>query len=513
MPSEGDLLGGRYRITGELGAGGMATVHRAHDERLERDVAVKVLLPNHARDPALAERFHREAHALAAAGHPGVVAVYDVDEGEPGRREPYFVMELCPGGSLAGLLAADRPIRPDDLVPMLLSVADGLASLHARGVVHRDVKPSNILLSPSRAKLADFGLARLEAGPDASDLTAAGTAVGTLSYLAPEVLAGAPATSASDIYALGVVAFVGLTGSMPRQAGSIAELVGASDSPVPAASAVAPQLGGAFDRVLAGALDRDPAKRPDAVAFGAGLTSALGEWARAGAGRTAMPLVRPPASADATTASLVVGSPTAAGLWPAAATATDVAIASINEPESPAVPVASDGRALEGGRRTGRGKVALVLIAIAALWAVAIAAIVLRPTGSGSVAGTNPPSPTPSAASASPSTVIEPTQEPSPTPVPTPGIVQRAQQALDEVGAAIEGARGSGGLKGKEANDLQRQVAAVRSALADGDVARARTAAAALEKKADSLGRQIDAAPERRLDDAIDELRSVLGTG
>jgi hypothetical protein len=154
-----------------------------------------------------------------------------------------------------------------------------------------------------------------------------------------------------------------------------------------------------------------------------------------------------------------------------------------------------------------------MLIAIAALWTVAIAAIVLRPTASGGVAGSDPPSPSPSAASASPSTVIEPTQEATPEPVPTPGIVQRAQQALDDVSAAIEGARGSGGLKGKEANELQRQVAAVRSALADGDLARARTAAALLEKKADSLGRQIDAAPERRLDDAIDELRSVLGTG
>jgi eukaryotic-like serine/threonine-protein kinase len=517
MPTEGDLLGGRYRIAGELGAGGMATVHRAHDERLGRDVAVKVLLPNHASDPALAERFHREAHALAAAGHPGVVAVYDVDEGEPGRREPYFVMELCPGGSLAGLLAGDQPIRPDDLVPILLSVADGLASLHARGVVHRDVKPSNILLSPSRAKLADFGLARLEAGPDASDLTAAGTAVGTLSYLAPEVLAGAPATSASDIYALGVAAFVGLTGSMPRQARSIAELVGAWDAPAPAASAVAPGLGRAFDRVLAGALDRDPVKRPDAVTFGADLTSALGEWARAGAGRAAIPLVRPPASADATTASRAVESPPAAGLWPAAAAATDVAVASSNQPQSLAVRDSSDDRAPNGGRRTGRVTVALMVIAIAALWAVTIAATIMRPTASGGVAASDPPSPTPSAASASPSAVIEPTQEPTheptPEPIPTPSIVQRAQRALDDVSAAIEGARGSGGLKGKEANDLQRQVAAVRSALTDGDVARARTAAAALEKKADALGREIEAAPERRLDDAIDELRSVLGTG
>jgi eukaryotic-like serine/threonine-protein kinase len=517
MPADGDLLGGRYRILGTLGAGGMATVHRAHDERLRRDVAVKVLLPNHARDPALAERFEREAFALATAGHPGIVAVYDVDPGKPGRREPFFVMELCPGGSLAVLLAGERPIRPDELVPIILSVADGLASLHARGIVHRDVKPSNILLSPSRAKLADFGLARSSAAAEVSDLTAAGTAVGTLPYLAPELLGGAPATSASDVYALGVAAFVGLTGSLPRPAGSMTELVTAAAAPAPLASAVAPDLGTAFDGVLAQALDGDPAKRPDAVTFGAGLTSALGAWTRAGPHRAARAAPEPPVIAEATTSLAVATTPEPAD-WSAGTAPTGVDVVDGATP----VPAA---RATTGGAGAARprwgigpGLVALALLAIAALWAVAIAATVLRPGGgtalsspSSSAVTAGAPSVAQSTAPPSATATAEPTPSPTPRPTPTPSVVARAGAALDEVFAAIAAARGSGGLKGKEANELDRLAGAVRSALGDGDIEEAQGAAEKLQEKADSLGREIDAGPERRLDQAIANLRSVLG--
>ena len=517
MPADGDLLGGRYRIIGTLGAGGMATVHRAHDERLRRDVAVKVLLPNHARDPALAERFEREAYALATAGHPGIVAVYDVDSGKRGRREPFFVMELCTGGSLAGLLAGEEAIRPDDLIPIILSVADGLASLHARGIVHRDVKPSNILLSPSRAKLADFGLARSTDAAEISDLTAAGTAVGTLPYLAPEVLGGAPATSAADVYALAVATFVGLTGSLPRPTGSLAELVAAAAAPAPRASGVAPELGTAFDGVLAAALDPDPAKRPDAVAFETGLTSALGAWTRAGQGGTTSAPARPPVMAEATT-SLALASPAVAGDRSAGTASTAVGAFEGGVP-APAGAVTSGTRAAERGG-LGRGKIALALAAIAVLWTITIAAAVLRPSGNTGVSNGSSPigasaslSASRSAASPSPTTEPSPTPSPTESPTPTPSVVARARAALDEVFAAIAGARGSGGLKGKDANELDRLAGAVRSALDDGDLARARTAAAALQKKADALGREIDAGPERRLDQAIDELRAVLDAG
>ena len=128
MPAPGDVLADRYRIGALLGAGGMATVHRAHDERLRRDVAVKVLSPNLADDPVLARRFEREARAMAAVADPGLVAVFDVDPGDrDAGREPFVVMELCPGGSLADRLGPDRPMAPDELVPILVSVSDALA--------------------------------------------------------------------------------------------------------------------------------------------------------------------------------------------------------------------------------------------------------------------------------------------------------------------------------------------------------------------------------------------------
>ncbi|MEA2607671.1 MAG: eukaryotic-like serine/threonine-protein kinase, partial [Chloroflexota bacterium] len=283
MPNPGDLLVGRYRVLERLGSGGMATVHRARDERLERDVAVKILLPNLADDPATAARFEREARSLAASSHPGVVAVFDVDAGDPAAgREPFFVMELCRGGSLADRLGPGRPMAPDDLIPILVPIADGLADLHRRGVVHRDIKPQNILFGDDRAKLADFGLAQSNDGEGVSELTTPGTTVGTLAYLAPELLAGERATPATDVYALGVVTFVALTGRSPRPGSSMAELVGASGSPAPSVSTFAPDLGPAFDEIVGAALAVDPDDRPDALAFASGLGSALGRWTRDG---------------------------------------------------------------------------------------------------------------------------------------------------------------------------------------------------------------------------------------
>ena len=180
MPAVGDLLAGRYRVDARLGAGAMGSVWRAHDLRLDRDVAVKVLMPSFADDPVLIERFDREARALAAVASPYVVAIHDVVTNAGADR--FLVMELCPGGSLGDRLDAAGSLSADEALPLLADAAEGLLALHARGILHRDVTPHNVLLSDGRAKLGDMGLARAGATidrPSVTDLTTTGTTVGT----------------------------------------------------------------------------------------------------------------------------------------------------------------------------------------------------------------------------------------------------------------------------------------------------------------------------------------------
>jgi len=491
MPAPGALLAGRYRIVAPLGSGGMATVHRARDERLDRDVALKILLPNHAGDPVLASRFEREARSLAAASHPGVVAVYDVDPGDPAAGvEPFFVMELCQGGSLAEKMAGDRRLAADDLIPIIISVTDGLAGLHSRGVVHRDVKPSNIMLTTDRAKLADFGLARSDDPAEASDLTAPGTAVGTMAYLPPDVLSGGPAGPPADIYALGVAAFAGLTGSMPRQATSVADLVAAGSRPAPLVSSVAPELGVAFDEPIAAALDVDPARRPDALSFGSSLAAALGRWSRA----------RP-----------VPGAPARRGSADPYATTAAAPIAPL-PPISPAwaAPVTpSSPRPVAGASQLGRSIVAAAAIAVLIVAALALA------SGRFGLTGAPPgPSPTsstqPSPSSPPPSASPSPSPSPSPTPAPTPSVAERALAALDGVDEAIAAAKRSGGLKGKDANELERRARDVRSALAKGDLDAAAKAAENLAEKVQDLNDEMDEDAARRLENAVTAVIEIL---
>ena len=253
----------------------MGTVWRAHDQQLDRDVALKVLGPSLAGDPALAERFDREARALAAVASPHVVAIHDV-VARPGA-DPFIVMELCPGGSLGDRLDRAGRLPVDEALPLLADAAEGLAALHARGILHRDVTPRNVLLAGGRAKLGDLGVAH-EGAPGErrprSDLTDPGTTVGTLAYLAPELLEGVPASRASDVYGLGAVAYQTLAGALPHAAGSIAELVLDGRRPVEPLASRAPGVGSALATLVARALDARPDARPSAAELAAGLRSA-----------------------------------------------------------------------------------------------------------------------------------------------------------------------------------------------------------------------------------------------
>jgi serine/threonine-protein kinase len=512
MPAPGHLLADRYRILAPLGSGGMATVFRAHDERLDREVAIKILLPNHASDPATAARFEREARSLAAASHPSVVAVYDVDAGDPAAgRDPFFVMELCSGGSLAARMAGGRRIRPDELIPVLVSVADGLAELHRRGVVHRDVKPQNILFAADRAKLADFGVALADDADGLSELTAPGTAVGTLAYLAPEVLAGERATSAADVYAFAVVAFAGLSGQLPRPAGSMAQLVEASRAPAPRVSSTAPDLGQAFDDVIGSALSPRPTDRPDALTLGAGLTTALGRWSRDGG-----------AQRWTSAAGVGLGAAAAAGGRPVVATASaDDVTTALGVPltQTTFIPAAAAGgpNARREQSRTDRRSSAGWLLPAASLLAVAIAAVLILPRLGGLLGAPGGTAPTtvasPAGASASPSVTPSASASaiPSPTITPSP-TVDPAIRALDAMDAAIAAAQGGpDGLKGKEARELESIAAAVRRALSSGDQRAALDAARRLDRRVSDLDDKIGRDQAARLKAASADLVRALG--
>jgi serine/threonine-protein kinase len=490
MPIVGDVLAGRYRIDGLLGAGGMASVYSATDLRLERPVAIKVLSPNLAADAGIAERFEREARALAAAAHPSVVAVFDVEPGDPSTgREPFYVMELCDGGSLADRLATHGRLEPAELVATIGAVADGLAELHRRGVVHRDIKPANIVYAGDRPKLADFGLARADQ-PDLTTLTAAGTTVGTLAFLAPEVLGGAPATAASDVYALGVAAFQGLTGRLPRPAASMSEIIENRAAMSPPISSIAPELGQAFDPPIAGALAVDPTERPSPVEFADALDDAL-----------AAPLGTGAASAvEADTAPIPVPAPEgpAAAVDPAADTLAAI----------PVVPAQATSRPPDLLHRPGLLVLMAFALVVAALAGLSTLLGPRRDTGSPA-----PSAPLVVVPSQSPSLPPSPSPTPPPTPTPTatPGPAAEALAALDRVDAAIAAAKGGGdGLKGKEANELERLAATIRQQLQSGDFEEAASSAHELRERAAKVDHDLDRERRQRIEDAIDALIQAI---
>src|SRR5918999_1924377 len=248
----------RYRVVRHLANGGMAGVWEAHDELLGRSVAVKVLASHLSEDERARARFAREARAAAGlSSHPHVVTIYDVGEHD-GR--VFMVMELMRGGTVADRLKAGRAIADDTALRWLREAAGALDAAHDAGVVHRDIKPGNLLLDDrDRLAIADFGIARIAME---DQLTATGQVLGTASYISPEQAVGEAATAASDRYALAVVAYELLTGTRPFQAEHFAAQARAhvEDDP-PAASERDSDLPAGVDEVLDRGLAKDPGER------------------------------------------------------------------------------------------------------------------------------------------------------------------------------------------------------------------------------------------------------------
>jgi len=264
-------IAGRYRIEGRLGVGGMSTVHLAFDSRLERYVALKLLAEHLADDSTFVSRFRREALAAARLVHPNIVQVFDFGF-DAGHHQHFIVMEHVPGNSCAELLRDHGHLGVDKTLGIVTQACRGLDYAHRNGVVHRDVKPGNLLVSDSEVvKLADFGIAR---ATDQSSITQVGSVLGTAAYLAPEQARGEEAGPRADLYSLGVVTYQLMSGRLPYEASSLSELAlkQQRESPTPL-NQVVPEVSPALAEAVAVILSIDPRGRPEnAIELGDLLT-------------------------------------------------------------------------------------------------------------------------------------------------------------------------------------------------------------------------------------------------
>jgi eukaryotic-like serine/threonine-protein kinase len=274
-PQPGDLIADRYDLEELVGTGGMSSVFRAHDRQLERDVAIKILHAHYASDPEYLERFRREARAVARLSHPNIVTV--IDRGDDDGRQ-YIVFEHVEGENLKELVLRSGRLSVRRALELALAIADGLSFAHDHGLVHRDVKPQNILLSrEGEVKVTDFGIARslhMEHG-----MTQTGTVLGTGEYLAPEQASGKPVSPATDVYSLGIVLWELLAGDVPFTGDNfVAVALRHVNEPPPHLRERRPDVTPRLDAAIQRALAKDPARRfPSMTAFAKELRACLAE--------------------------------------------------------------------------------------------------------------------------------------------------------------------------------------------------------------------------------------------
>ena len=474
MLSSGDRLADRYRIETLVGRGGTATVYRARDERLDRDVAIKVLLEPLSADPAITARFEREARALAAVSDPHVITVHDVvdaAEGEPA----FLVLELADDGTLADRIKRGGALPPPEVADLAAAIGAALDALHQAGLVHRDVKPGNLLFVAGRPKLGDLGVARTAAtsatGADDPTITTDGMLVGTLRYLAPELLEGEPATPAGDAYGLAATAYEALSGVPARRSTSLAGIVAEARALPPRVSIPAPALGTAYDELFGAALHPDPAMRLAPRLFAERLAAIV-----------ASPGAQLPAAASAP----------AVGAGPTDPGATTVIVPPPSPARGPAFsttpPATAVPPVIAAPARRSRPS-ALVLVLGAAVAVVMLLVVANALPGLSAITASTVPATSPAIPSGE-APVVTASAAPGSATAPSAAPVGRAvNDRIDALGQAIDVARGGGdGLRGRDANDLARRLDAVKDALAANDLAAARSAAEDLAARIEELG-------------------------
>src|ERR687893_76695 len=273
---DGAPIDGRYRLGALLGAGGMGRVYRAFDARLKREVALKALAEHYAQAPEFVERFKREVRSVASLNHPNIIRVFDSGEDEAG--SPYMAMELAAGGTLKDRIRSTGPLPPREATRIVLQVADALGAAHEAGIVHRDVKPENVLLTEGGdVKVADFGIAR---ATEATAMTHTSMILGTAPYLSPEQARGEPVGPSSDLYSLGVVLYESLTGRTPFGTGEhlnpLAIAMKHCNEPAPSPRAENRKVPEALELITLTLMRKRPEERhPDAAALVADLVAFL----------------------------------------------------------------------------------------------------------------------------------------------------------------------------------------------------------------------------------------------